>query len=420
MIASPVNTTRTSSRRGFTLIELMVAIGLMSILGLLLIGSLRTAVRIVGTGTSRGDAVAAAQEVLSRAEADLVQAIGGPGKRLVMGRDPYGRPFMAVVRALPEERQTPGGFRSGSRSDNEGTWNGVSHDGLFRALGGTCEVVYLMDPTLNETVATVEPPPPLPEPGAEATPLPPRAPVTVRPGTSRKLYRGVLAPAGGTPIEARRTDGSDVPGLIEELEWWHVAHNSSAPEAAGMALKSMRGFDSRYHVLADNILYFGAAIWNSESATWLEGPLGTGPKWIWETAPETGGSYRADLPAGWPVWGGEAGDMPRSYDLPRAVMLSVTVGLLPPLDRATRLVTAVAPTDTTITVASTEGYSAAGEGLKYFRINQEWVEFASVVGNTFYDCRRGARGTRAGTHEAGAEVQGGLTLSRIVNLPAGR
>lgn len=407
------------SRMAFTLIELMVAIGLMSVLGLLLIGSLRTAVRIVGTGTSRGDAVAAAQEILSRAEADIVQALGGKGRRLVAGRDPHGRPFLAVVRSLPEERQTPGGFASGSSSANTGTWNGVAHDGMFRPLGGTCEVVYLMDPTINQTTAMVAPPPPPVDPLNPDAP-PQRVPLTVQPGTSRKLYRGVLAPAGGTPLESRG-GMADVAGLIEDLEWWYMEHGNAAPEAAGMAFKSQRGFDSRYTVLADQVLYFGAAIWNSDSQTWLEGAPGTGPLWAWETATDGQGSYRTELPGGWPVWSNDKPELaPRGMDLPRAIMLSVTVALKPPIERSTRLVNAIAPTDTIITVDDANGFPASGEGMRYLRVGQEWVEYARVSGNTFHDCRRGARGTMAMGHERGAEVAGGLTLSKIVSIPGGR
>jgi hypothetical protein len=188
-----------------------------------------------------------------------------------------------------------------------------------------------------------------------------------------------------------------------------------------MAFKSLRGFDSRYTVLSDDVLYFGAAIWNGESQTWLEGAPGTGPLWVWETALDDQGSYRSELPPGWPVWGNERPELtPRGLDLPRAILLSVTVAQKPPIERSTRLVNGIGPTDTVITVLDANGFPATGEGTRYFRLGQEWIEYARVTGSTFHDCRRGARGTLARGHEPGTEVQGGLTLSRIVSIPGGR
>ena len=411
-----------SSRFAFTLIELMVAIGLMSILGLMLIGSLRTAARIVGTATSRGEALAVATDILDRIEADLTQMVGGPGGRLTAGRDPHGRPFIAFVRTLPEERSTAAGYWSGGDTARDRVWNGVQHDGSFRAFGGTCEVVWLMDPTLVVASPSPDesflPPPDQPDlTGPTEDPnAPPQQRLVLRPaGDSSSLFRAMLAPAGGTPLDLRRENVTFSPGLFEDLEWWYRNHQSSAPEVAGMALRSERNFDRRFHLVTDRVLHVGVSFWDGDRPGWRDG----NPSHVWETAGRS--TDTGPLELGWPVWLPSSSDTaPRSKAFPRAAEVSVTVSMRPPSGRQTRLATALGPTDTMVRLIDADGFSALGGGPHFVRVGQEWIEIRAVAGNSLIDCIRGARGTRPGNHPPGTIVEIGLTLNRIVSIPAGR
>jgi prepilin-type N-terminal cleavage/methylation domain-containing protein len=407
----------------FTLIELMVAVAILAVLGLMLITSLRTVVKIVATGTSRGDGMASAATLVSRVESDLEQMFAGRGGRLVAGRDPYGRPWVGFVRCLPEERSMAGGYYAGTDPGPQTPWRGFSSDGSFIPMGGMCEVVYLMKPTTaqqgiidnaGQADAGVTP-----DNGTTTSPLR---------GTddSVALYRAQLAPIGGSPWYTGIAPGNGV-GLFDDLQRWSAETAGAQPESAGLTFRNnVYRFDDKYQQVAANILYFGVAFWdpldpaNPERGSWLEG--GDGPSWLWDTATDAD-VQDSGAAATWPIIGGtkaSAAAGTRGRDFPRAAMVSVTVAMDRPLDYSSRLVTSMGTTDSEVVVQDSAGWPNAGTGPKYLRVDHEWMEYQDGEGGRFLITKRGARGTQAIAHEAGAPVRTGFSLTRIVSLPAGR
>ena len=100
---------RHTRRRGFTLIELMVAIGILLVLGVMLISFLRGALSMTRVGTARGQQYETAQTVMRLAEEDFSQILGMPANpdgpiddpAFLLMEDPYGRQVIAFTYFVP-------------------------------------------------------------------------------------------------------------------------------------------------------------------------------------------------------------------------------------------------------------------------------------------------------------------------------
>lgn len=431
-----------SRRRGFTLIELMVAIALLSVLGLMMITSLRQTSELVATSQSRGEAYARAQGVIARVESDLAQTFTGPGGRMISGYDPLGRQFLAFVRTLPEETSFPGGYFSGSvressqrdpnsrdgilrlAKDYWSNWRGANSQGHYRALGGLAEVAYVMDPR-----------------GQGDGPQAYRAimaPIEY-PDVSEQLDSVLAAKRWRSDTRFSRASGKptqphDIGPLSDMMVWYQSGQSSNAATGgSGSAGTNFFQPDKTWMLVSDDLLHMGFEFWHRDATNWDSGKA-DGALPFWESAAVADMSPLLGADRAWPPRNYErfkaepgapkarvAGREPiawRDMGFPSAVRVTVTIAARPPFAMSTRVAAQVSESATSVYVLDATGFPSAGSDQSFLRVGSEWMKITGVNGNTF-SVERGVRGTKPKSHEPGAPVRAGFTLSQIVNLPAG-
>jgi prepilin-type N-terminal cleavage/methylation domain-containing protein len=365
-----VNTPRNiRSRRGFTLIEMMVAIALLLMLGMMVIGFLRGALNATREATARGLMVENAQTVLRQVSTELLQVIPEPahadGNRadtaFVIMSDPLGRQMIAFTRAWGEEQRTLAGYDAGRASSRQGysrDFTGRNVRDPVRATGGAIEVVYVMEPVPD----------------------------------GMRLYRAERSPprAGG---------------LIDTMMEWCVefAGSYDDPLVPMAAIREMEidgeSLWSQFHLVADNILGLGVECWDDwdRTRTWHQGSDGPVTRWSMGQRRQEG-----------------------KYVLPRALRLTVLVAADGALRTETLLGAQLGGQDTAVFADMAQDFPDVGSGSAYLRVNNEVIAYGSRAGRTFGNAQRGALGTTPTPHPPQSAVIGGEAFQRIVQLPVTR
>ncbi|MBZ0136421.1 MAG: prepilin-type N-terminal cleavage/methylation domain-containing protein [Planctomycetes bacterium] len=367
-----------STKRGFTLIELMVAIGILLVLGVMLIGFLRGALSMTRTGTARGAQFETAQTTLRMIEEDLSQVVALPAHpdgpaddpAFIVGEDPFGRQFLAFTRAWGEEQSTLAGYDSGRGATSQGysdDFTGSNPRAAMRASTGNIEVVYLFEPLLHST----------------------------------RLYRAVRSP----PDVAN--------GLITKVGMWagdHAGATGDDPGPMFSAVSTGGAYDltgasgapvslwSQFELVADDVVAFGVECWDDELTSTWHGRAG-GPATRWSIGDQVA-----------------AGRLP----LPRAVRVTLIVAASEPLRAETIVTGAIGANDTSIYVDESDGFPDVGSPSAYLRVGAELVAYGARSGRTFGSGIRGALGTRAQAHTNGELVLAGEAFQKVVQLPVTR
>ena len=367
-----------ASRRGFTLIEMMVAIGILLVLGVMLIGFLRGALSMTRTGTARGAQFETAQTTLRMIEEDLCQVITLPahpdGPRddpaFIVGEDPFGRQFVAFTRAWGEEQSTIAGYdagRGGTTQGYSGDFTGSNPRAAIRPSNGNIEVVYLMEPLRDST----------------------------------RLYRAVRSPpdpanglitrVGAWAFNNANATGDDL-GPLDDIA------NPGSPYAMTGPNGTVVSLWSQFELVADDVVAFGLECWDDElTDTWLS--RGGGPVTRWSISNQT-----------------SAGRLP----LPRAVRVTLIVAAAEPLRAETSVTGTLGASDTSVYVGNPDGFPDVGSPSAYLRVGSELLAYGARSGRTFGSCIRGALGTRAQAHQNDELVLAGEAFQKIVQLPVTR
>jgi prepilin-type N-terminal cleavage/methylation domain-containing protein len=368
---------RRNLRRGFTLIEMMVAIGILLVLGVMLIGFLRGALSMTRTGTARGAQFETAQTTLRMIEEDLSQVVAMPahpdGPRddpaFLVGEDPFGRQFIAFTRAWGEEQTTLAGYDSGRATPDQGydqDFSGDNPRAPMRASTGNIEVVYMFEPRRD----------------------------------SLRLYRAVRSPPD---VNA---------GLITRVMDWAGSHQginveddipmlTISADDNEYALAGPSGtvsLWSQFQLVADDILGFGIECWDDQlTDTWLARAGGPVTRW----------SITDQLRAG-------------RFALPRAVRLTLIVAADEPLRAEATLTGTMGSNDASVFVDDPEGFPDVGSPSAYLRIGGELIAYGARSGRTFGSCIRGSLGTRPQPHDTATRVLAGEAFQKVIQLPVTR
>lgn len=372
------NIRQRSTARGFTLIELMVAIAILLVLGLITITFLRSAVNMTRTATSRGNIYQTAQTTLRLMEKDFSQVLGQSANTNVvlddnaflLVTDPFGRQVVMLRRAWGDELSTMAGYDAGFGHVDQGysaSFDGRNPGAKTRPSGGNLDVVYMFEPL----------------------------------GPSTRLYRAErAAPPRGTP------------GLIDLIAGWCAqyrgqrvsAPDDTIPMAALTDLYGNYVIDgspawSLFEMVSDNIAGFGVECWDdwNRTTTWYSGP--TGPVTSWSI-----GQREAE----------------GKYVLPRAIRLNVLVVGEDPLRAETLLAGAMNMGDGSAFVEDTDLFPDVGGAGSFLRINGEVMAYGSRSGQTFGSLVRGALGSRPQDHAAGSTVLAGEMFQKVIQLPVTR
>jgi hypothetical protein len=233
----------------------------------------------------------------------------------------------------------------------------------MRASHGNLEVVYMIEPVSGSTKLY----------RAERSP----------PDVNNGLITQVAQWCVDTPAA-----GADDPGPMAELQ------NPNGKYAIGG-----EALWDQFELVADNVLAFGVECWDDwdHTTTWYAGSNG----------PVTNWSLLDRINAG-------------KYALPRALRLTLIVAAEEPLRAETELTNSVATGDTSVYVDDTDRFPDLGSPSAFLRIDGELIAYGSRFGRTFGSCVRGALGSRAQKHAAGATVLAGEAFQRVIQLPVTR
>ncbi|MEZ5993165.1 MAG: prepilin-type N-terminal cleavage/methylation domain-containing protein [Planctomycetota bacterium] len=364
-----------SSRSGFTLIEMMVSVGILLVLGVMLIGFLRGALNMTRSGTARGQQFETAQTVLRVAEEDFSQVLGLPAHpdgpaddpAFVVMEDPYGRQMVAFTRAWGEEQSTLAGYDSGRGGTEQGysdDFTGRNVRTAMRASHGAIEVVYLLEPTRAGTNLY----------RAERSPPDPA--------------NGLITKVASWCAQYQGSDGDDLTPMAD-------LQNPDGPFAMnGEALWT------QFELVAENVLCFAVECWDDwqgRTSTWNAGS--NGPVASWSISQRSA---------------------PGQYPLPRAIRLTLVVAAEGTLRNETQLTGALSDADNSVYVDNADGFPDVRSPSAYLRVNGEMIAYASRSGRTFGSCVRGTLGSRRQQHNAGSVVQAGELFQRVIQLPVTR
>jgi len=352
-------------RKAFTLIEMMVSIGILLVLGVMIISLLRGALTMTRTGTARGQQFETAQTVLRTAEADFSQILGlpahpdgpddDPAFRLM--DDPFGRQMIAFTRAWGEEQGTLAGYDSARGSAEQGyagDFDGRNVGSAIRASHGNIEVVYLIEPTRD----------------------------------GDRLFR------------AERSPPDLNNGLITRVASW--CQNSPKDELSPMALMQDANNEyaldgkalwSQFELVAENVLAFSVECWDDwdRTTSWNQGPSGPVTTWSIYQRQQEG-----------------------KYALPRALRITLVVASEQPLRAETTLSAGLGESDTSVYVDDADAFPDSVSPSSYLRVGGEMIAYGSRSGRTFGSCVRGALGSRPQAHGAGARVMAGEAFQRVI------
>ncbi|MDC1142025.1 prepilin-type N-terminal cleavage/methylation domain-containing protein [Planctomycetota bacterium] len=363
---------------GFTLIELMVAISLLLVLGVIVIGIMTNAMHISRGATARGKAFESAQTLIHRVHRDFSQIVGSsahpagsnPDMAFTLAEDPYGRQIIGFNRAWGEENKTLAGFDAGRGSGQQGwntEYNGRNPTGQVRPSGGNLEVVYMFEPVRD----------------------------------SLRLYR------------AERAVANPANGLLTAVGAWAFdLEGSDADQMAPMAaIRQARiGGESlwdQFELVADNIVAFSIEAWDDDFAnaqafyattmSWFAGT--DGPVTRWRVSQRL-----AD----------------RQFPLPKAVRLTLIVASDDPVRAETDLLATLGRGQTSMSVDDTQGFPDLGSGGTYLRVNGELIAYGGKSDGLFTSLARGALGSREQDHMAGDKVIAGDAFVKVIQIPVTR
>jgi len=376
-------------RREFTILELLVATAVMSILGLSLMVVLRGGLATWRRAEARRASFDAGQAVLRQLREDLLCAVGpyetpvpygSVDLRLVSDIDAQGRTRLILTRALKGESEHPVLGMAGNAVASDGVFdyradNEEAKYNRLRATGGTAEVAWVLDP-------------------------------------QGVLYRGVRAPVG--------PPGS----LFGDVDPYELAPLwSPDQEADELKLDA----PSLLRPFATDVLYFEVRFWTQFTTTWsttepcikeLGRNQESGPLLYWDSTRGILQPPDGLRPEEFDFWVGRGSlNDPRDDVMPEKVRVTLVIREADAAGSTTFVTATVGPREESIPVQDPGRLNPKGG---YMLVDDEWIRYSEVVGSNAVVTERGARGTLPAEHGLNSVVQVGRQFVTVVALPAGR
>jgi prepilin-type N-terminal cleavage/methylation domain-containing protein len=390
--------TKRTGARGFSLIELLVAMSIFSVMGIAIVTLLARASEFSRSGSSTTETLDALQTftetftadvsgLYSRADSDDrapdVRLWSDVVKSDVNGDGKPDAPIrrLMFVRMVPDEASgavtRPAGSVVGAKEyyDLKDDY-AEAVGGKLRATRGLMEVFWTAVPedAANPAVMTV--------------------------------YRGVRSPIGRKdPFPLFPSRSASDPAARGPVERGPV----DLPEIRQVARPLLSG-----------VLYFGLDFWSRRTQTWdpsqapPEGPLS-----VWD-------STRGVMPKGkgfdgfWFAKSSGAQEKPTLDDptddtYPRKVRVTMVVEESGQAARTGMLLEDLPPDATFMEISDTAFLPAIDTTRRYVKVDAEWIEFQGIeTGRRITGCKRGARGTTPALHARGAKVHHGRTIVREI------
>jgi hypothetical protein len=396
-----------SSRRraAFTLVELLVACGILVVLGGGLVALLNQGMALWRTAEQSGRLYDQARLVLDQLARDLRSTVVRSRAqddevflRFICDADPRGRQRLRLVRTISGETAHPVLRHAGRRLavKSPAVYDGRSDAeeasaGLLAPPGGTMEVFYALDPREDASI----------------------------------LWRGVRAPIGGAGSLFHQRTIEEGPEAAEEKSrlLGPAADRPGEPDPYGGV-----PFRDAARPLTSGVMFLGFSFWGPTTNTWdpLAKPLAapragqrSGPLTWWD-------STRAilDRPGG-----------PEELAFRRRAdsLGDPTDDVFPEMAEVTLVLEG---DDDPLGVRLAADLDAKGTRIelsrplplpddprdRFVRIGSEWIAVESGADRTLRIAGggRGARDTLAGKHAAGSRVRLGITFRRVIEIPGPR
>lgn len=412
--------TRAARPAGFTVLELLIAMALFSVLGLAVVALLGQGMTIFSEGTSDTSMQDRLQSVLPPIRADLaaMQPVSPPEvppPPPPEGDLGDGAAAQAVV-VPPDVRLRAGWLKL---TDVPSEWPPVYYVAFARTFAREAE-----DPILRQAGTS---------PVGPGIPARAYDPATVDSGSAANL----LAPGGlqevvwiavyEDPALDRRT-GTPAPDSSWSRSVLTLYRLFRAPVGGEKTLLDPKNFDSLAEIRAagrpmhDGVLHFGVTFRNVFARSWTDG-VGTGRVEdgqayvgsVWDSTRALDKAFPLHRDAG------SLGDV-RDDVFPSWARIDVTLAVEGPFGFGrgdTVLATPAGPDEKRLHLESVEPLLRPGQGVTWFKVGTEWVSttFENVdPADRVATVARKGRGTAAAEHPAGTPVYLGGTVSTDVPL----
>jgi prepilin-type N-terminal cleavage/methylation domain-containing protein len=387
---------RTAS--GFSLIELMVAMSIFSVIGISIVTLLGRSTEFSRAGTSTTEVLDSLQSFTESFTADASTMYsragsddGAPAVRLwsdVVRSDVTGdqKPDATIrrlmfVRMIPDEATAPltrtAGATVGAReSIDQSKDQEQAEKGQLRATCGVSEVFWTAVPEDKDDLAMMT------------------------------LYRGVVSPIGHpeTTLFPSKVAGDPT---------------AKGPQDRGpVDLAEIR---ARARPVLSGVLYFGVEFWSRRTETWdLSIAPPKGPLEMWDS---TRGIMRKGkgLDGFWFAKPEGSLDRPTLQDptddtFPRRLRVTLVAEEAGQAARSGIVMGDLAADATFIELSDTKFIPGTDTTRRFVKIGDEWIEFANVDGARITGCKRGVRGTPATSHPHGSRVHYGRTVVRDIGI----
>ncbi len=395
-----MRTTARPGRGGFTLMELLLSMSMLSVIGLGVVALLNRAATMLSQGASAVETLDSLQLFAETFDRDIGTIYtmrdsdtGRPDVRLYADYagsdvDADQKPDAQVqrfffVRMIPNEatssltRQAGVAVEAKSYLDQNDDAKEAAADDL-RATGGLMEVVWMA----------------VPQSGGDPAVL--------------RLFRGFRSPIGGSGSLLPHKPASDPSALPQERGILHV------PEVQAAARPILNG-----------VLHFGVQFWARRTKTWDRTlkPSAGGPLFTWDSSrgilPKSSGTDGFWFAKPITVEGSSLDD-PTDDTFPRRIRVTLVVEELGRNAKVSSLLDPLSAESKHLAVEDT-GFIPTVEGSERFvKVGSEWIQFEAVDGHTLRGCRRGARGTKAQSHPARSRVHHGRTVILEYRIPTYR
>lgn len=381
----------TSRNAGYSLTELLMAMGLFSLLGVGLVALLSRASDFLTTGQSGAATMDALQTFAESFSADVETLYtaadtetGLPDVRMYSDhvgcdldgdeKDDARIQRLFFTRLIPREATNPltrgAGTVVGAEAvlDQDGD-AAEADEAKLRATGGLMEVFWAAVPDDKDDPALTT------------------------------LYRGFRSPIGGEQSLFPTGSANDP---------------SQLPETRGPVTREQITAVAR--PVLTGVLHFGVQFWSRKTKTWDtdETPRNGGPLFTWDStrgimqSMGRGSRYEGFYLAR----GSESAADPTDDTYPRRMRVTLVVEQVGNTTDIGFLAADLSADAKYIDLQDAQFVPAADTSERFVKIGAEWIEFTGIEGNTLTGCVRGARGTATSAHEAGSIVHHGRTVVR--------
>lgn len=191
------------------------------------------------------------------------------------------------------------------------------------------------------------------------------------------------------------------------------------------ALTTTREIQSNLVPIQDGLLYLEFRFWNRNTLSFdkdlhrEDTPEGAG--YTWDSTRAILGVGREHGFNSFRFYAGEESLTDVTDDIfPERVRIFIVVGDPQAKAQLPRLLASIKKDDMVIPLDLTKPLKNLGEKDRFVRIDEEWIEFSRIDGQDLIVARRGARHTIASPHNEDSPVHYGTGLSTVVNIPVTR